>query len=357
MTDLYSHCNICDKTHPFLSKFLGVCPSCVKQNPDSSIFYANVAHKKARAEWMLPPSVPRGDGVECNICANKCVISEGESGYCGIRTNNSGKIINNAGKRAFLHSYLDPLPTNCCNTYFCPGAQESGFYNLASFFYGCNFSCLGCQNDQHRDIASAEQYSIKKFEQKVIDNPRISCVCFFGGSPEPQLPFAIRAMNKIYKTLEDSRSQLRTCWEWNGAGNEKLVSQAVKLSLNTGGNAKFDLKFRSDILSQVISGVSNHQSFKNFEMCFNKYYSLRTSPVISATTLLIPGYVDVDEVEAIALFLSNLDKSIPYSLLVFHPDSFLSDLPNTPPKQVNDCFEIAKKYLSNVHIGNKHLLW
>lgn len=357
MTDLHSRCNICNRTPPFLSKFLGVCPTCIKKDPESAIFYAQDAHKKARNVWMLPPNVPRGDGVECNICANKCVIPEGESGYCGLRTNQSGKIHNKAGKGAFLHTYLDPLPTNCCNTYFCPGAQETGFYNLASFFYGCNFSCLGCQNDQHRDIDSAEQYSIEKFVKKVHDNTRISCVCFFGGSPEPQLPFAIRAMNKVYKTLEESRSQLRTCWEWNGAGNEKLVSQAVKLSLDTGGNAKFDLKYHSEILSQVISGVSNHQSFKNFEMCYDKYYSHRSDPVISATTLLIPGYVDVEEVEAIAKFISNLDKSIPYSLLVFRPDSFLSDLPNTPAKQVHACFEIAQQYLSHVHIGNKHLLW
>jgi pyruvate formate lyase activating enzyme len=93
-------------------------------------------------------------------------------------------------------------------------------------------------------------------------------------------------------------------------------------------------------------------------MCYDKYYSQRPKhPVISATTLLIPGYVNEEEVEGIARFISNLDKSIPYSLLVFHPDSFLSDLPNTPRKQVNACFEKAQKYLSNVHIGNKHLLW
>ena len=352
-----NRCNVCNKTHPSLSKFLGVCPECIKNDPDTAVFEARHVQKKARKIWNLPPSVPKGDGVECGICANKCNISEGEYGFCGIRTNQSGKIRSRAGKGALLHTYLDPLPTNCCSAYFCPGSKERGFYNLASFFYGCNFSCLGCQNDQHRNIESAEHYSVEKFVNKVESNPRISCVCFFGGSPEPQLPFAIRAMNNVYKSLEESERK-RTCWEWNGAGNEKLVSQAVKLSLETDGNAKFDLKYHSDILSQTISGVSNQQSFKNFEMCFDKYYSQRPEhPVISATTLLIPGYVDVEEVQGIAQFLSNLDKSIPYSLLIFHPDSFLSDLPNTPRKQAYACYDMAKKYLSNVNIGNKHLLW
>ena len=78
-------------------------------------------------------------------------------------------------------------------------------------------------------------------------------------------------------------------------------------------------------------------------------------PVLGTTTLLVPGYTDMGEVEGIARFLSSLDTSIPYSLLVFHPDSFLSDLPITLRKQVKQCFEVATKYLDNVHIGNKHL--
>jgi pyruvate formate lyase activating enzyme len=136
-------------------------------------------------------------------------MTEGESGYCGIRLNKQGSIRNRAGKGGFLHTYLDPLPTNCCNTYFCPAGTEGhvpqytyrdgpelGYYNLACFLYGCNFSCLGCQNDQHRNIKSAEHYSVEKFVERVNSTPRISCVCFFGGSPEPQLPFSIRAARR-----------------------------------------------------------------------------------------------------------------------------------------------------------------
>jgi len=106
-----------------------------------------------------------------------------------------------------------------------------------------------------------------------------------------------------------------------------------------------------------MSGVSNEQSFKNFEICYNKFYHERQKfPVITATTLLIPGYVGKKEVGSIAKFIADLDRSIPYSLLVFHPDSCLMDLPITPKQQVKECYEIAKRYLANVHIGNKHLL-
>jgi pyruvate formate lyase activating enzyme len=61
-------------------------------------------------------------------------------------------------------------------------------------------------------------------------------------------------------------------------------------------------------------------------------------------------------VSKIAQFLAELDKSIPYSLLVFHSDSFLMDLPVTPLQQVKECFRTAKEHLDNVHIGNRHLI-
>jgi len=63
-----------------------------------------------------------------------------------------------------------------------------------------------------------------------------------------------------------------------------------------------------------------------------------------------------EEVEKIAKFISSFNKDIPYSLLVFHPDYMMRDLPITPRKQAFECLEIAQKYLNNVHLGNQFLL-
>ena len=63
-----------------------------------------------------------------------------------------------------------------------------------------------------------------------------------------------------------------------------------------------------------------------------------------------------EEVELIAKYISEIDNEIPYSLLVFHPDYQMCDLPITPKQQALDCLKIAKKYLRNVHLGNKFLL-
>jgi pyruvate formate lyase activating enzyme len=91
-------------------------------------------------------------------------------------------------------------------------------------------------------------------------------------------------------------------------------------------------------------------------MIARQYFEHSVPPVLTATTLLVPFYVDEKEVEEIAKFIANLNPEIPYSLLVFHPDFYMRDLPITPREQVKHCYEAAKKYLDNVNIGNQQLL-
>jgi len=105
------------------------------------------------------PVRPRGMrescGQQCRLCASECSIGEGEYGFCGLRTNREGTIEPLVPHRSALaYSYLDPLPTNCCAAWFCPGSHKPG-YNIAVFFYGCNFNCLFCQNALHKRIRTA----------------------------------------------------------------------------------------------------------------------------------------------------------------------------------------------------------
>ena len=79
-------------------------------------------------------------------------------------------------------------------------------------------------------------------------------------------------------------------------------------------------------------------------------------PEMSACTLLVPGYTSHVEIELIAKFISAINDAIPNSLLVFHSQYQMKDLPITPKKEVYKCVEIAEKYLKNVNLGNQHLL-
>ncbi len=326
-------CKICKKET--YTETIPLCPECARK--DVALEYVGSLHNGTE-------KIEGDSGLKCGLCSNRCGIEEGEEGLCGLKFASKGKLRSlSTSTRAALHAYEDPLPTNCCNAWFCKASAMKGT-NLAVFYYGCNFDCLFCQNWQHRLINESNVVTLNQMVEKGL-NDRIKCVCHFGGSPEPQLPFAI----KFSRELLD-RKDVMICWEWNGASS-KLALKAAELSHISHGTAKFDLKAWNDNLHRILTGRSNKQTLDNFHRVWEKF-----PEVLSATTLLVPYFVDQREVEEIASFISSFDRSIPYSLLVFHPDYRLSDLPVTPKEQVMECFRIAKKYLENVKIGNIHLL-
>jgi pyruvate formate lyase activating enzyme len=132
----------------------------------------------------------------------------------------------------------------------------------------------------------------------------------------------------------------------------------MEIALKTGGNIKFDLKSFNEKLNLTLCGVSNNRTLENFKFLAENYFGNRGKemPEMSACTLMVPGYVNHEEVELIAKFVSSINPEIPYSLLVFHGAYQMADLPITPGIQAEKSLEIAKKYLKNVNLGNKFLL-
>ncbi|WP_455278382.1 radical SAM protein [[Eubacterium] cellulosolvens] len=363
-------CLICHNYEKIVSKTLEVCVDCFRNKPDSALSYSTKAHNACRFKFELPLQPPKfSNGIQCRLCSNECRIRNNEKGYCGLRYNKAGQIQNLSGpEHSLLHVYKDPHITNCCSSWFCPAGTgigyprftkkdkpEVGYNNLAVFFYGCNFDCLFCQNSSHKRIEQAHKISKNAFKEIVFEDEKITCICFFGGSPEPQLPFAISTARELVES--NPNRILRICFEWNGCGNQQIVRQAAELAHETGGNLKFDIKCFDENLSIALCGVSNKRTFENFSNVTKEFFNKRPdAPNITATTLLVPGYVDQKEVESIAQFIGELDPNIPYSLLVFHPDFEMNDLPITPIDQVRSCHSTAKKYLNHVNIGNKSLL-
>jgi pyruvate formate lyase activating enzyme len=363
-------CILCGARSEVTSKALNICPRCLRETPDAATPHISEAHRKTRARFNLPPHSPKTrNGVSCNICANECRIGAEETSYCGLKRNVHGKLESLTNpKVGILYSYVDKQVTNCCASWFCPAgtgaghpryaykpSPEYGYSNLAIFFYGCNFNCLFCQNASHKNVLTGGVVAAKDLVEKTRKNRHISCWCFFGGSPEPQLPFAINASKTARKNMPNRL--LRICFEWNGCGNPHLVRKAAELALLSGGNLKFDLKCYTPLLSYALSGISNKRAYDNFKMIAQDFYPQRPDlPVLTASTLLVPGYVDKIEVVQIAKFIADVNREISYSLLVFHPDFMMTDLPATPRKQVVDCYKAAKEHLTRVHVGNLNTL-
>ncbi len=272
-----------------------------------------------------------------------------------------------SGDAAKVSWYYDPLPTNCVADWVCAGGTgagfpiyancpgpERGYRNLAVFFAACSFDCLYCQNWTYRNGTFDLPYSRPKDIAEAVDS-RTSCICYFGGDPGPQAPWALKATSEA---LDQAGNRiLRICWETNGSVDPRYMNEMVQISLKTGGCVKFDLKAYNDNLHKALTGISNRQTLENFSRAAGKIGQRPDPPLIVASTLMVPGYIDDEEVGAIANFIAGLDTGIPYSLLAFHPQFKMRDLPATSRDLAESCRKAALSAgLKRVRVGNVHLL-
>ncbi|MCQ1537173.1 hypothetical protein FTO70_16120 [Methanosarcina sp. KYL-1] len=83
---------------------------------------------------------------------------------------------------------------------------------------------------------------------------------------------------------------LRFCLETNGNANPKILENFAELGLRSGGNIKFDLKFRDENLNRAITGIGNKPVHGNFKRKGKYYGQRREVPFLTAATLMVPGY-------------------------------------------------------------------
>jgi pyruvate formate lyase activating enzyme len=359
-------CEICGHRSELTADALGVCAPCLRAERGGWRLLVERAHAASRRLFGLPEAPPHTpDGLVCTVCVNNCRIGEGERGYCGVRRNDGGRLVGGEADAASVDWYHDPLPTNCVADWVCPAGTgagypkyayrdgpETGYANLAVFYRACSFDCLFCQNWHFRQ-ARATRRSPESLAAAAT--PRTACICYFGGDPTPQLPHALAASRLAFQQNPDRI--LRICWETNGSMNRALLDEMIELSVASGGCLKFDLKAHTEAVHVALCGLSNERTLRNFRYTARFIAQRPDPPLLIASTLLVPGYIDEAEVGALARFIADIDPGIPYSLLAFAPQFGMSDLPHTSRSQAEACLAAAQEAgLSRVRIGNVHLL-
>ncbi|NPA05405.1 MAG: radical SAM protein [Crenarchaeota archaeon] len=363
-------CPICGR-EAVVSRVIGACADCVRSGR------ARGPERSWRLRLGLPPAPPRAGPAECRICVNRCRPGRGAPGFCGVWFSGRGGGLAPRTRGLMCTWYLDPHPTNCVATPVCPAATsegypeytftrgvERGYYNLAVFMLGCNLDCLFCQNIEHKTLLALGPpreyiHGVDELVEAAMD-PRVTCICFFGGDPTPHMPLLLRASRRI---LEEAAAPKRICWETNGLASEPLMREAARLSLESGGIVKVDWKAWSPEIYSVLTGVDGEAATRalkrNTALIVDMWHSSgrRSPPLLVVSMLLVPGYVDEEEVYGVAEYLAGMDRDIPLVLLAFHPQHLMRDLPTTSRRHAASCIEAARRAgLRRVFLGNEWLL-
>jgi len=361
-------CSRCGKESGYIPRSLGLCLECIRGDFEKVLPIIERSHEESRKIFGLPIRPPKDPGgVSCNICINECRIPEGGMSYCGLRTVKDGKLLGVTSDEGNLSWYHDPLPTNCVADWVCPGGTgagypdyaytngpEYGYKNLAVFYQACSFNCLFCQNWHFKEMSLNKRLRTAGELAKSVDG-WTSCICYFGGDPTPQLLHSIKASRLA---LENNKGRiLRICWESNGSMHPSYLDRIMEISIKSGGCVKFDLKAWDERLNIALCGVTNKRTIENFRRASKRIKDRPEPPPLIASTLLVPGYIDEEEVSGISRFIASLNPDIPYVLLAFHPHFYMTDIGVTSREQAYHCLDAARSEgLTRVRLGNIHLL-
>src|SRR4030042_1089097 len=103
-------CRNCGKESLLISKALGLCLDCIRNDFDRVLPLIEQAHSAARTPFELPERVPRDEsGAECKLCINECRIPPGGRSYCGLRVNTGNRLVGAAARQGNVSWDSHPL--------------------------------------------------------------------------------------------------------------------------------------------------------------------------------------------------------------------------------------------------------
>ncbi|MEB2837152.1 MAG: hypothetical protein GSR80_001056 [Desulfurococcales archaeon] len=81
-------------------------------------------------------------------------------------------------------------------------------------------------------VAARHVMSIDDLVARALD-PRVRCVCYFGGDPAPQAPMLVAASRRILREARGSGQRFkRICWETDGLENPAVMREMARVSVS-----------------------------------------------------------------------------------------------------------------------------
>ena len=271
---------------------------------------------------------------QCTLCFHQCQLNEGQVGFCRARKNVNGSVLPlNYGKITSLA--LDPIEKKPLHQFY-PGTK---ILSIGSF--GCNLRCPFCQN---YEISMSDEVGVPsifmspaevvKKAVELIEEGNIGIAYTYN---EPLIAYEY-VLDCARLAHEQS---LKNVLVTNGSISEKPLSELLPYidAMN------IDLKGFTEAFYRKLNG-DLHTVKRFIELSYTECH-------VELTTLIIPGENDSEaDMEAEAKWIAGLDPEIPLHITRFFPRYQWIDKEPTSKKVLYRLADIARKYLTNVYVGN-----
>jgi len=297
----------------------------------------NLGRKEKAADYHQASFYKQLDNgmVQCQLCPNKCILSPGQRGICGVRENIGGKLYSLVYGRP-VTTHVDPIEKKPLY-HFLP---ESKAYSLATV--GCNMNCKNCQNWDIAHRSPEDVQSMEMSPEEVVQAAKESgaeVIAFTYNEPTVWYEY----MYDIAKLAKEKG--LRTANISAGYINQEPLKallpylDAMKIDLK-GFNDKTYQKLNQGRLQPVLDSIKTvHESDTWLEI----------------VNLIVPGYTDnLDEIKEMCQWIHDeVGSDVPLHFSRFSPAYKLPNLPPTSKETLvkarQACLDIGLNY---VYIGN-----
>ena len=281
----------------------------------------------------LPPD--RGKLVKCQLCPNRCIISEGNRGNCGVRENRGGKLYTLVyGNPCAVHA--DPIEKKPF-FHFLPGTFA---FSIATA--GCNLHCLYCQNWSFSQALPEETENQDLPPEKVVaEAERYHCASIAYTYTEPTIFYEY--MSETAKLAKDLgiRNTVVSAGYINPSPLRELcqVVDAIKI----------DFKAFSESFYEEVCGATLAPVLETLKI-------IREEGVhLEIVNLVVPTLND-DEGDLRGLvrwIVDNLGPDVPTHFTRFFPQYKLTELPPTPVETLERARAIAlEEGINYAYLGN-----
>lgn len=273
--------------------------------------------------------------VKCNLCARRCLINEGGTGFCLVRKNDSGTLFSLVYGRA-ISACIDPI-TKKPLAHFNPGATVVSIATV-----GCNFRCQFCDNwmiSQEKDLSGH-------------DFPPEDVVKSAGTNGCQGISYTYTEPTVFFEYAFETAKLAKQVGLFNTfVTNGYMTPEAVKMIAPYLDAATVDFKGGADPeFYKAFSAVPS------VEPIFQALKEMRRNDIhIEITNLVVPKSGDsLERAKQLAAWIrDSVGKDTPFHLLRFHPDYHLTTIPATPIESLEKAYVAAKDAgLNYVYIGN-----
>jgi len=285
-------------------------------------------------EGELYEKLPGGK-VRCFACGHRCLIAEGQSGFCKMRFNRQGKLLVPFGYVSGLQA--DPIEKKPF-FHVLPGAYAMSFGML-----GCNFHCSFCQNwmtsQAVRDPRAGS--SIAKISAHQIIETALQQECKIITSTYNEPLITSEWAFEIFK--EAKKHGLVTSYVSNGNASPEVIDY-LKPWLDC---YKVDLKCFSEKTYRELGGSLENVCRTIRDLHEKGFW-------VEVVTLLVPGFNDSDEeLNRLTEFLVSVSPDIPWHCTAYHRTYKMEGPDYTKGEDLLRAIAIGKKAgIRYVYAGN-----